>query len=52
MYENNSNHTKQIISNYFIQDDNKSLYSLINNLKASHNSNQIVNKVKFIYRTY
>ena len=42
MQESNSNNTKQIISNYFIQDDNKSIYSLINNLKASNNSKNIV----------
>ena len=51
MYENtNSNNTKQIISNYFLQDDNKSLYSLINNLKASNNSKKMVSKL-LILRT-
>lgn len=38
MYENASTNSKQIISNYFIQDDNCSLFSLINNLKGSTNS--------------
>ncbi len=51
MYETNSAKQKQIISNYFVQDDNRSLYSLINNLKASsNNAKNIVFKYLYIHR--